>query len=292
MPGPGILFVVATPIGNLSDISRRALDTLAAADVIAAEDTRNTLKLLHHFEIRTPLLSCHQHNEGWRVQEILERLGEGQTVALVSDAGTPCISDPGGVVVAAARSGGFTVTAVPGPSAVISALSVSGLDTTAFSFYGFLPRERRKRLEALAQIEADSTPTAVLYEAPNRTPDTLAELNERFPNAQVSVGNDLTKLHERWYTGAIAEVLRELCENPKADKGEYVLVIQKNRHEAKEPEDEQSFCLEAMLVQAMAAECLSLKDAVKSVHARGGCRKNQLYEASLRLKAMFDMNTR
>src|SRR5881394_2088938 len=194
---PGTLYLVATPIGNLEDITLRALRTLKECDVVAAEDTRRTGLLLKHFEISKPLLSYFQFNEARRSEEILERLRRGEKVALVTDAGSPGISDPGERVVKAAIAAGFRVEAVPGPSAVVAALTASGLATEEFHFIGFLPHksgQRRNKLESLKNFEG----TLVLYESPYRIEKVLAELNEVFPERQIVLARELTKKFEEF----------------------------------------------------------------------------------------------
>ncbi len=197
MPSPAAtLSIVATPIGNLDDLSPRARDVLAVADVIAAEDTRHSRRLTSHLGIATPLISLHEHNEGARIEQILERLAAGERVALISDAGTPLISDPGYALVAAVRAAGHAVVAVPGPCAAIAALSVAGLPTDRFVFEGFLPSKpgaRRARLDALL----DEPRTLVCYESSHRIAATAADLAERFGERRMVLARELTKLHEQ-----------------------------------------------------------------------------------------------
>ena len=218
----GTLYLVATPIGNLEDITLRALRTLKECDVIAAEDTRRTGLLLKHFEISRPMLSYFQFNEAKRSEEILGRLGRGEKVALVTDAGSPGISDPGERVVKAAIARGFRVEAVPGPSALVAALTVSGLSTDEFHFVGFLPHksgQRRKQLEELKAIPG----TLVLYESPYRIEKLLSELNDVFPERQVVLARELTKKFEETLRGKPAELLGAVQKRPL--KGEFVVLI-------------------------------------------------------------------
>jgi 16S rRNA (cytidine1402-2'-O)-methyltransferase len=220
---PGTLYLVATPIGNLEDITLRALRTLKECDVVAAEDTRRTGLLLKHFEISKPLLSYFQFNEAKRSEEILERLRHGEKVALVTDAGSPGISDPGERVVKAAVANGFRVEAVPGPSAMVAALTASGLPTNQFHFIGFLPHksgQRRKMLEGLKTL----TSTLVIYESPYRIEKLLAELQELYPNRQVVLARELTKKFEEYLRGAPAELLQHFKQ--RAVRGEFVVLIQ------------------------------------------------------------------
>jgi 16S rRNA (cytidine1402-2'-O)-methyltransferase len=220
---PGTLYLVATPIGNLEDITLRALRTLKECDVIAAEDTRRTGQLLKHFEIWKPLLSYFQFNEAKRSEEIIERLKRGEKVALVTDAGSPGISDPGERVVRAAVTAGLRVEAVPGPSAVVAALTASGLSTEEFHFIGFLAHksgQRRKKLEALKSFDG----TLVLYESPYRIEKLLNELNEIFPNRQVVLARELTKKFEEFLRGTPAQLLQTLAK--RALKGEFVVMVE------------------------------------------------------------------
>ncbi len=219
---PGTLYLVATPIGNLEDITLRALRTLKECDVVAAEDTRRTGQLLKHFGLAKPLLSYFQFNEARRSEEILERLQRGQTVALVTDAGCPGISDPGERVVKAARAAGLSVQAVPGPCALIAALTASGLPTDEFHFIGFLPHkpgQRRKRLEALSAFAG----TLVLYESPYRVEKLLSELAGVFPQRTVVLARELTKKFEEFLRGTPAQLLE--IARQRSLKGEFVVLI-------------------------------------------------------------------
>jgi len=220
---PG-LYLVATPIGNLGDITLRALDVLRRADRIACEDTRQTQKLLNHFEISTPTVSCHQHNERQRATELIEALKAGGRVAIVSDAGMPGISDPGSWLVAEAIAAGVAVIPIPGANAALSALVASGLPTGEFLFLGFLPEKagaRRSRLEELAEAagRAQAERTLVFYEAPHRILETLADLEAVFgPAVRVVVARELTKIHEEFLRGTVAEARRELASAPAAQR--------------------------------------------------------------------------
>ena len=219
---PGTLYLVATPIGNLEDITMRALRTLRECDTVAAEDTRRTGQLLHHFGISKPLLSCFQFNEARRSQEIVERLRQGQKIALVSDAGSPGISDPGERVVRAAIAAGLRVEPVPGPSALVAALTASGLPTAEFHFAGFLPHkagQRRKRLEQLAGIPG----TLALYESPYRVQRLLGEMQEVFPERQVVLAREVTKKFEEYLRGRPAELMQALV--GRSLKGEFVALV-------------------------------------------------------------------
>jgi 16S rRNA (cytidine1402-2'-O)-methyltransferase len=223
---PGRLDVVATPIGNMGDLSERARETLANADLIAAEDTRRTLGLLQHLGIAKPLLSLHAHNETQRLPEVLGRLAQGARVALVSDAGTPLLSDPGFELLRAALAQGIEVRIVPGPSAITAALALSGLPVDRFCFEGFLPaagRERRARLQALA-TEAR---TMVFFEAPHRIAASLVDLSNIFgPQRPAAVARELTKLHESIYRGTLEQLCAVCLRDPNLQRGEITLVVQ------------------------------------------------------------------
>ncbi|HZT23773.1 MAG TPA: 16S rRNA (cytidine(1402)-2'-O)-methyltransferase [Verrucomicrobiae bacterium] len=219
---PGTLYLVATPMGNLEDITWRALRVLRECDVVAAEDTRRSGRLLKHFGISKPLLSCFQFNEARRSQEIVERLRRGERVALVTDAGSPGISDPGERVVVAAIAGGFRVEPVPGPCALIAALTASGLPTGEFHFVGFLPHksgQRKSKLESLRTVPG----TLVLYESPFRVEKLLGELNEVFPEREVVLARELTKKFEEFLRGKPAELLE--AARQRSGKGEWVVLI-------------------------------------------------------------------
>ena len=219
---PGTLYLVATPIGNLEDITLRALRTLKECDVVAAEDTRRTGQLLKHFGIARPLLSYFQFNEAKRSEELIERLRRGEKVALVTDAGSPGISDPGERVVRAARAAGLRVESVPGPCALVAALTASGLPTDEFHFIGFLPHksgQRRKQLEALRAFAG----TLVLYESPYRIEKLLVELVEVFPEREVVLARELTKKFEEFLRGKPAELME--MTKKRALKGEFVVMV-------------------------------------------------------------------
>jgi 16S rRNA (cytidine1402-2'-O)-methyltransferase len=225
---PG-LYLVATPIGNLSDITLRALDVLRQVDRIACEDTRQTQKLLNHFQIATPTVSCHRHNERQRAQELIASLQAGGRIALVSDAGTPGVSDPGGWLVSEAIAAGVPVVPIPGANAALSALIASGLPAAEFHFIGFLPEKagaRRTRLEALAGESRETARTLILYEAPHRILETLADLEAVWGSElRVVLARELTKLHEEFLRGPVAAVRRELAARDRI-RGEITLVVE------------------------------------------------------------------
>jgi len=303
---PGTLYIVATPIGNLADMTPRAVDVLTRADIIAAEDTRHSRALLTHFGIRPPAFSCHKFNEGKRGEFFVAALLEGKDVALISDAGTPSISDPGHKLVSLAAAHGVAVVAVAGANAVAAALSVSGMDASRFVFLGFLPRTGKEQAEiwnALAGGALLHAPggdgsknacPAVFYESPLRIHKTLTALAESHPTASICLCNDLTKKFERVYRGTPAEVLDELSHNPSAKKGEYTCIAALPMKEAEEASPTLSLSLEAQLVDLMTKNNCNLKDAASLLHEsrrpqRKPGDKKAIYAATLRLKEL--MNT-
>ncbi len=229
--GAGVLHVVATPIGNLADLSPRAQDVLRSVDAICAEDTRHTRALLGHFGIGTPALALHEHNEDVLSERIVARLLGGDSLALVSDAGTPLVSDPGFRRVRAARAAGVRVSPVPGPSAVITALSVAGLPSDRFAFEGFLPAKPGARRDALARLAGEPR-TLVFYEASHRIVDTLADLRAAFGDARPAVlARELTKLFETVLDGSLVDLHAQVEADPNQRKGEFVLVVQGAGHD-------------------------------------------------------------
>ena len=219
----GVIYLVATPLGNLEDITLRALRILGEVDLVACEDTRKTGRLLKHFEIDKPLLSCHDHNESGRSKQLAARALGGDSIALVSDAGMPTIADPGYRVVEAAIAAGVRVVPVPGPNAAVTALSASGLPTNSFGFMGFLPPRKSKRRTALASI-SEETSTLVFYETPHRIQEVLKDIQEILGDRSIVLARELTKLHEEFLRGTAASILEDL-EQRSAVKGEMVLVI-------------------------------------------------------------------
>jgi 16S rRNA (cytidine1402-2'-O)-methyltransferase len=272
--GVGKLFVVATPIGNLKDITLRALEVLKEADLIACEDTRQTKKLLSHYSIEGKKLTpYHEHNEEKKTQELLSLLKEGQTVALVSDAGTPCISDPGYRLVKAAREEGVPVEPVPGPSAVTAALSASGLPTDRFAFVGFLPRKEGKLKEALK--EAVELPfTVVAYESPHRLERSLETLAQLYPDYSLALYKEITKLNEEFMFGTARELLKKLKEEGKL-KGEFVLLFPPYEKEEKESPEE--------ALKELLSRGVPFKEAVKEAAKRSGLPKREVYKIGLKL---------
>jgi 16S rRNA (cytidine1402-2'-O)-methyltransferase len=277
--GTGRLVLVSTPIGNLGDLSPRAITTLAHADVVCSEDTRRTRALLSHAGITgVRLISLHGHNETARIDDLLARLAEGQTVAVVSDAGTPSVSDPGTRLVSAAAEAGVTVSVVPGPSAVLAALVVSGLPTDRFAFEGFLPRRggpRRRRLEALASDDR----TVVIYEAPSRVGATLADLViVSAPERRVVVARELTKVHEEVWRGTVAEAVEAFT--GRELRGEVVIVLAGAMAVAPTTTDEE---LTVALQRRLDAGG-SVRDAAGQVALELGVARRRAYDAALSLR--------
>ncbi|MEM9206815.1 MAG: 16S rRNA (cytidine(1402)-2'-O)-methyltransferase [Pseudomonadota bacterium] len=271
---PG-LYCVATPIGNLQDITIRALKTLAAADVILCEDTRMTARLTEHYGITTPRMAYHEHNEASRVPAILKRLSEGQSVALVSDAGTPLISDPGFPLVSAAADAGVPVFTIPGPSAVVAALSVAGIGTDAFYFLGFLPTKEKAKAEALQAVAALPA-TLVCYEAPTRLLNTLQTALHELGDRQAVVARELTKRFEEIARGSLSALLEDFSARPKV-KGEIVLLIERSVETKENRED-----LDGALRSALQA--MSLKDAADMVSTALQLPRRDVYKRALALR--------
>lgn len=225
----GKLYLVATPIGNLEDITLRALRIIKEVDLIAAEDTRNTLKLLNHFEISKPLISYHRHNEEIKVDNLIEKLKNGENIAVVSDAGTPGISDPGEVIVKTAIKNNIQVIPIPGACAAINALIASGLDTKEFSFIGFLPLNKKLRKEKLDEIKNENK-TSIIYEAPHKLKNTLQDLKEFVENREIVLAREITKIHEEFIRGNIVEIISK----SRDLKGEMIILIEGAEKKQKE----------------------------------------------------------
>ncbi len=274
----GVLYIVATPIGNLDDISLRAIATLKSVDLIAAEDTRHSRHLLHHFGIETPLLSCHEHNEAARSKEILAKLEAGSDVALISDAGTPLISDPGYRLVSAARRQGIPVSPIPGANSAIAALSAAGLPTESFHFAGFLSArtaERASQLQALRAVPG----TLVLFESSHRIESLLEQLMQVFPRHRCVVAKELTKLHEKFLIGTAAEVREIFTRDDKLRKGEFVVLIDNQADKKASAPDSDDVRLLRILLDE-----LSVKMAVKIAMRLTGKKKNEIYQLALKLR--------
>ena len=275
----GTLYLVPTPIGNLGDISPRAKKTLAEADFIAAEDTRVSLKLLNHLELKKPLVSYYEHNKNESGPRIVERLLAGESCALVTDAGSPAISDPGEDLVALCAKAGVCVCAIPGPCAAVTALSVSGLPTGRFCFEGFLSTNKKSRRAHLDSLKSERR-TMIFYEAPHKLQNTLKDLTDAFgPERRISLCRELTKLHEQILRMTLGEALAYYTENDP--RGEYVLILEGAAEasvEALTLEDAVSLALERI------ASGASKKDAVREVSRETGFPKNALYDAVLRMQ--------
>jgi len=272
------LYVVATPIGNLNDLTLRALETLRAVEVIAAEDTRHSHQLLSHHGIQNRLVSLHEHNEEARLQSILDYLGQGQSVALISDAGTPLISDPGFLLVNAVRAQGYAVVPIPGPSALIAALSVAGLAVIPFTFYGFLPRTAKARQDFLTSVGQVSQ-TLVFYEASHRIVAALEDMQTVWGGARhVVLAKELTKLYETIQSGRIDEILSWLAADARRCKGEFVLLVEKIDKNS----DALVLSVDEILQPLMAA--LPPKQATKLAAEITGLKKNDLYRRTMQWK--------
>ena len=274
----GMLYLVPTPIGNLGDISTRCRETLEAADFIAAEDTRVSLKLLNHLGIKKSLVSYYEHNKAFKGDKIVERILAGETCALVSDAGSPAISDPGEDLVKQCAAAGITVCAIPGPCAAITALSISGQATGRFCFEGFLSTAKKSRREHLESLKSEQR-TMIFYEAPHKLLSTLEDLAEAFgADRGISLCRELTKLHEEVVRTTLGEAVEKYTANPP--KGEFVLIV------AGAPETQKEVASEtdvAARLQQLMEEGLSRKDAVKQTAKELDLPKNVVYDVSLTL---------
>lgn len=285
----GTLYIVATPIGNLGDFSERGIKTLREVDLVAAEDTRNTSILLKHFDIHTPLSANHKFNEHEVVGRFVSMLAEGKNIAVVSDAGTPCVNDPGFVLCEAAARAGIPVIGIPGACAAVTAVSVSGLPAGSFRFSGFFPREKKEIGEVIKKIKDSETELYIFYESPRRIEDTLKVLASELPTAKLALCNDLTKLHERIYRGTPGEVLSEISANPNSEKGEYAMCLY---YEQTEPLGNagsalEAPTLEAQLVDIVVRENCSMKEAISVLASKVDVSKKEIYQASLNLKNIF-----
>ncbi len=271
----GKLYVVGTPIGNLSDFSPRAVDTLREVDFIAAEDTRVTLKLLNHFSIKKPMISYYEHNLREKGQQIIDRILLGESCAIVTDAGMPCISDPGEDLVRLAAEAGIETIVIPGPSAAISALCLSGLPTSRFSFEGFLSTNRKNRFEHLEQIKADPH-TLIFYEAPHKLLSTLQDMLSVLGDRRISLARELTKLHQEVIRTTLAEAVARYTE--AAPKGEFVLIL-----EGAAPKEEESFTLEEAIALAkqLAESGAKPSEAAKEAAGISGFKKGDIYKGLL-----------
>lgn len=268
----GTLYIVSTPIGNLEDITLRALRVLKEVDIIAAEDTRHSSKLLNHYGISKPLVSYWGEKEKVKSEEVLSRLHAGQSVALISDAGTPGISDPGGILVGKAVEDGITVISIPGPSALIASVSISGLPIKEFTFIGFLPPKRTHRQKMLKELRMEKR-TLVFYEAPHRILETLEDMGEIFGERKAALVKEITKIHEESLRGSLSDIINMLHNTTIA--GEYVVIV-----EGKKREDV-SFDDAVDELRALMKKGKGRKDAVKMISEQYGLSKKELYDRSL-----------
>lgn len=280
MKEQGILYVVATPIGNLGDITMRAIDTLKQVDAIAAEDTRHSVGLLSHFGIHKKMIAVHEHNEQQSAQLLLQRLQQGEQIALITDAGTPGISDPGAVVVDLLISHGVKVVPIPGPSAVVAALSAAGIKDNAFMFVGFLPAsgaQRRKKLENLKVVAA----TLVFYEAPHRIVECVQDLAKVLgDDRRITIAREITKTFETIYRCKLGEASAWLQQDANQQRGEFVLLV-----EASPPQDTEEVDQDAERVLRLLLDTLPLKQATKLASEITGAKKNALYDMALSIKS-------
>ena len=272
----GTLYIVSTPIGNLEDITLRALKVLKEVDVIAAEDTRHSSKILTHYGISKPLISYWGEKEKVKSTEILERLHSGRSVALVSDAGTPGISDPGAVLIKRAIEEGLSVVSIPGASALIAALSISGLSTEEFTFMGFLPARKSQRQKILKELSLEPR-TLVFYEAPHRILETMSDMKEIFGGRKAAVVKEISKIYEEILRGSISEILNKLERSTIA--GEYVIVVERRAEETRLTTGDA-----ISEVSALMKKGLGRKEAVKKVAETYGLSKKELYDKSLEVE--------
>jgi len=277
---PGQLYICATPIGNLEDITLRVLRTLKEVDLIAAEDTRNTIKLLNHFDIKTPMTSYHEYNKVDKARYLVDQMREGISVALVTDAGTPAISDPGEELVRQCYEAGIALTSLPGPAACITALTISGLPTRRFCFEAFLPSDKKERREVLKELE-NETRTMIIYEAPHHLLKTLEELREVLGNRRISICKELTKTFERVFQMTIEEAVEKF--RNETPRGEQVLVIEgKSRTELKEEAERawERMSLEEHMDHYL-SQGIEKKEAMRMVAKDRGISKRDVYQGLL-----------
>ena len=285
---PGKLYIVATPIGNSRDMTVRGREILETADIIAAEDTRRSVVLLNKIGVRNTLVSNHKFNEHGKAKYFISEMKAGKNVAVITDAGTPCISDPGNELIKAAIEEGIDVVGIPGACAAVTALSISGFDLSTFLFYGFFPRETADRRRVVERMREGFTRTYVFYESPKRIMDAVEFLVSENVRASLCVCNDLTKLHEMTFRGTPGEVRDQLLAKGNYDKGEFCIVLELEE-EYMFRKREHTVTPEALLVDKMVQEGCRPKDAIKAVLAdeNNTYSKNELYAASLRLKELL-----
>ncbi len=275
----GTLYIVATPIGNLKDITFRAVETLKSVDLIAAEDTRHSKKLLNHYGITARLISCHEHNEIKRASGFIEELTSGKNIALISDAGTPTISDPGYKLVTAAVNEGIDVIPIPGCSAAIAGLSVSGLPTDTFLFTGFLPKKKKKQESVLADLKTRPE-TLIFYESPKRIVKLLKTLISEFGDRQAFVAREITKIHEEYLQGSLSDIAETLTGRDSV-KGEYVLCV---KGQSRQPADVTDDQLAAVLKKEMERATTSTSDLAAQMAERYQLPKKKVYNLIVKLK--------
>ncbi|NVJ67915.1 MAG: 16S rRNA (cytidine(1402)-2'-O)-methyltransferase [Gammaproteobacteria bacterium] len=273
----GCLFVVATPIGNIEDISVRAIETLKAVSLIAAEDTRHSLRLCQHYGISTPMISLHEHNEVARVEQIAQKLAQGDSIALISDAGTPLISDPGFKLVRELRAQGYKISPIPGPSALITALSVAGIATDSFSFFGFLPAKSSSRVQKHQEL-VNRVETLVFYESSHRILASLEDAAKVYGERHAVVARELTKTYETILDGSLSELIQCVKQDDNQTKGEFVLIIS-GQEKSKQ---EQSFDSKQLLSELL--QELPPNKAAKIAAKLTGEKKKDLYQMALELK--------
>ena len=273
----GTLFLCATPIGNLQDMTPRVIETLREVDLIAAEDTRNSRKLMTHFQISTPMTSYHEYNKVEKAYTLIEKLTAGQNIALITDAGTPAISDPGEVLVKMCHEAGIPVTSLPGPAALITALTLSGLSTRRFCFEGFLPPEKKERKVILEELKEESR-TIILYEAPHHLKATLKELYETVGERKITLCRELTKKFETVFPTTLENALTYYEENEP--RGEYVLVLEGKSLEQKKQEKQESFAQMSIEehMKLFDAQGVDHKEAMKLVAKERGISKRDVYQ--------------
>ena len=273
----GKLFLIATPIGNLGDITYRAIETLKTVDIIAAEDTRHSLKLLNYLEISKPIISYHRHNEETKTEDLINILKEGKNIGLITDAGTPGISDPGERIVKEAIKENIEIVPIPGACALINALIASGLNTKEFAFYGFLPLDKKLRKEKLDDIRKQNK-TIIFYEAPHRLIKTLQELEKEYGNIQIVIAKELTKIHEQYIRGYIDDII----ENMQEVKGEYIILFEMHSKTEKEIEIENinSMNLEEQY-NYYENKGMSKKDIIKTIAKNNKVPKDEIYKKFL-----------
>ena len=280
----GILYIVATPIGNLGDITKRAIKTLETVDIILCEDTRTSSHLLNSLEIKTKLISYHKFNEIEKSGKVIELLKSGKNIALITDAGTPCISDPGSILISECISNKIEIFSIPGASALTTALTLSGLVIHNFAFYGFLERKNSKQKEELKRIQQNDLETIVFYESPKRIIPTIENIKEVMNYPYIIVLNELTKKFEKKYYGKSSQVL-DLLQKANYELGEYVIVVSKNKTEEKKEE----VSLEALLIDKIIKNNYTMKEAINDLafEFKNKYSKKEIYNASLKLKNIF-----